>query len=115
VLGEAVRDAIKDQLRESVKAHLGKSFKAAFDSSLVPAFQVGTAVLHNKLQSTFVQAAEALSEISKRSDNSGVQFEALQQEVLKLLLLLFSLLQQSFFLTRVNPCVLISSPPSVSP
>jgi hypothetical protein len=84
VLGDAVKTAIKSQLRDSVKDSLSKSFKGAFETTLVPAFQVGVSVLHNKLQSSFDSAAQSLNSVAaERREIIGVteRLNSLEAEV----------------------------------
>jgi hypothetical protein len=84
VLGDAVKTAIKSQLKESVQESLSKSFKGAFETTLVPAFQVGVSVLHNKLQSSFDSAVQSLNSVAaERREMIGVteRLNSLENEV----------------------------------
>lgn len=80
-IAEAVREGIKEQLKESVKTFLGKSFKTAFETTLVPAFQVGTAVLHTKLEGNYEQASRAISELNLHESNVILKLDHMQTEL----------------------------------
>jgi hypothetical protein len=46
---QKIQEIVKDSLRENVKNAMGTSFRGAFESSLVPAFQVGTERLFSQV------------------------------------------------------------------
>lgn len=83
-IGDVVREGIKEQLKESVKAYLGKSFKTAFETTLVPAFQVGTAVLHTQLQENFEHASKAMADATTREATVLSKLDEMQAELVAL-------------------------------
>ena len=83
-IGDAVQEAIKENLKESVKAYLGRSFKTAFETTLVPAFQVGTAVLHSTLEGSMQESSQAINEMVTRDSIRDAKIDQLQGEILAL-------------------------------